>query len=136
MTNKSNSSGGCCVVRTKQFSNQGEHSFNKEGTKERKGYGGTATCHACCTFPMHVLPGFKRCCGFSKQTQLGGRKSVTSRAQRERPRPFADLAVDFSSNCIEKMAVLFGDFFSGLRFPRNEARKLLFFFSEKNSSGA
>ena len=41
---------------------------------------------------MHVLLGFKRCCGFSKQTQLGGRKSVTSRAQRERPRPFADLA--------------------------------------------
>ena len=85
---QSNSSGGCCVVRTRQFSNQGEHSLKKEQMNEKD----AGARHACCAFPTHVLPGFKRCCGFSKQTQLGGRKSVTSRAQRERPRLFADLA--------------------------------------------
>ena len=78
----------CCQNET-VFASRG--TFIKEGTHERKGCGGTATCHACCAFPVHVLPGVKRCCGFSKQTQLGGRKSVTSGAQRERPRPFADL---------------------------------------------
>ena len=35
MTNKSSSSGESCVVRTKRFSNQGEHSLKKEQMNEK-----------------------------------------------------------------------------------------------------
>ena len=35
MTNKSSSSGESCVVRTKQFLNQGEHSLKKEQMNEK-----------------------------------------------------------------------------------------------------
>ena len=34
MTNKNNSSGGCCAVRMKQFSNQGEHSLAQVNEKD------------------------------------------------------------------------------------------------------